>query len=86
MIAIDLNEGATLKPRSTGFEESKTAGDAVCVYKGKEFDTRPFPSDGAPETPTRVGETEPTGTSVPTVVVDDVAEYIMEGIRQHITN
>ncbi|RVD82113.1 uncharacterized protein DFL_006547 [Arthrobotrys flagrans] len=67
------------------FEESKTSGDAVCVYDGKEFDTRPFPS-GATETPTRVRETESTDTSVPTIAADDVASYIMEGIRHHGTN
>ncbi|KAK6345746.1 hypothetical protein TWF718_007653 [Orbilia javanica] len=65
------------------FEESKTSGDAVCVYDGKEFDTRPFPS-GPTATPTRVGETEPT--SVPPVAVDDIAVYIIDGIRQHGSN
>ncbi|KAK6504551.1 hypothetical protein TWF481_006492 [Arthrobotrys musiformis] len=65
------------------YEESKTSGDAVCVYDGKEFDTRPFPS-GATATPTRAGETGPT--VVPTIAVDDIAGYIMEGIRQHVTN
>lgn len=72
-----------VKLGATCFEESKTSGDAVCVYDGKEFDTRPFPS-GATATPTRVGETEQTGVS--TIAVDDVAEYIMEGIRQHGSN
>ncbi|KAF3169611.1 hypothetical protein TWF106_002110 [Orbilia oligospora] len=73
-----------VKLGATCFEESKTAGDAVCVYDGKEFDTRPFPS-GATATPTRVGETRPTGTGVSTVPVDDIAVYIMDGIR-HVSN
>ncbi|KAK6360075.1 hypothetical protein TWF730_006229 [Orbilia blumenaviensis] len=72
-----------VKLGATCYEESKTSGDAVCVYDGKEFDTRPFPS-GATATPSRIGEPEPTAVS--TTAADDLAGYIMEGIRQHITN
>ncbi|KAF3938738.1 hypothetical protein ABW19_dt0204931 [Dactylella cylindrospora] len=70
-----------VKYGATCYEESPTAGDAVCIYDGKEYDTYNYKVS-------KVTTGTATGTEAPPVatVTEDVADYIMEGIRQHYSN
>ncbi|KAF3928642.1 hypothetical protein AA313_de0207149 [Arthrobotrys entomopaga] len=79
---LSIQEFSPVSPPDRS-EQSKESGDAVCVYDGREFDTKPYGSKSV--TTTGGSGTENPG-SLPTVPVNEVAEYIMEVIRQNGSN
>ncbi|KAJ6255906.1 hypothetical protein Dda_9365 [Drechslerella dactyloides] len=75
-----------IKNGATCYEPSKTSGSAVCVYDGKEYDTKPR-GPGASNNPipspvsgSTQGDPDPAAESLSP---NDPAVYILQGIRQH---
>jgi len=60
------------------YEESKTSGNAVCVYDGKEYDTFNYQLSN----PVATSATGTDGVPIATAT-GCLADYIMEGVKQH---
>ncbi|KAK6359211.1 hypothetical protein TWF696_000375 [Orbilia brochopaga] len=88
--SIDLYgiQPAGVKTGATCYESSKTSGTAVCVYDGKEYDTKPRgPGSNPRPSPVSGNTDDPTvDPAAESLTPPGPAEYIMQGIRQHDSN